>query len=158
MSAYMKDRKALIIYLLSGLFLLLDRWLKWQALHAWATPKLINRFLGWDPFFNPGVAFSLPVPWWATSVFTVPVLAVIAYALVRSVSRIAYRVPEQHDMRYAIRDTGLAFIFTGALSNLIDRLLYHVTVDYFLILTAVINVADVLIVVGFVMYSMSRKK
>ena len=49
-------------------------------------------------------------------------------------------------------------VFTGALSNLIDRMVYGYTVDYFLILTGVINLADVMIVAGFVIYFVDRKK
>ena len=59
--------------------------------------------------------------------------------------------------RYGLRATGYALIFFGALSNLFDRLLYHHTVDYLLIFTAVINLADVMIVGGFVIYFLMIK-
>ena len=46
----------------------------------------------------------------------------------------------------------MTLIFAGALSNFFDRVFIRATVDYFLLLTGIINLADVLIVVGFVLY------
>ena len=48
-------------------------------------------------------------------------------------------------------------VLAGALSNLIDRIVYGHTVDYVLIFTGVINLADVMIVGGFVVYFLMMK-
>ncbi len=159
----MFQRKA-PIYVLSGLFLIFDRFLKWQALHGWSKQVLVNKFFGWEPFLNPGIAFGLPVPWWVTTLFTVPILVLIAWGVKReartmdSITHNAELTAQVSVIRYELRVMGLVFIFVGALSNLIDRLVYHVTVDFFLVLTGIINVADCLIVVGFLMYSMAGRK
>lgn len=42
----------------------------------------------------------------------------------------------------------LAFIASGAISNLIDRIVYSATIDYIRILGSVINMADILIILG----------
>jgi len=52
----------------------------------------------------------------------------------------------------------LSLATAGALSNLIDRVVYGHTVDYILIFTGIINLADVLIVVGIVGYVYYSRK
>lgn len=44
------------------------------------------------------------------------------------------------------------FLFVGAASNLIDRLIYGYVIDYFRIATGIINIADLLIATGFTLY------
>lgn len=91
---------------------------------------------------NNGVAFGLPLPIVLVSALTVPLVGVMVWLMIR-----AYR----RDTREALfQAMGLLSIITGALSNLIDRVLYHETVDYFLIFTGVINVADIMIILGFI--------
>lgn len=137
--------RLLLIILVSGLFLFLDRLFKYLSLHNWSNSHLVNKFLGWQPSLNAGLAFSLPMPSMVTIILTVPIIAIVIYLL--------YKQRQQFPLNLA-----LAFIATGALSNLWDRLAYRHTVDYFLILTAIINIADVMITVGFVLYLLGRKK
>jgi lipoprotein signal peptidase len=151
--------RRLFMIVICGFLFVLDRFLKWQALHEWSNDFLLNRFFGWHPFLNPGVAFGLPVPTSVVVVLTIPILFLLAYLFWQT--HIPYpvsRIPvdrahgESWGTGYGLRVMGYPLIFAGALSNLLDRILYNHTVDYFLILTAVINLADVMIVVGFVIY------
>ena len=50
-----------------------------------------------------------------------------------------------------------SILLVGAISNLLDRIIYHQVIDYFLIGTAIINLGDVLIVGGLVIYLFSLK-
>lgn len=147
-----KRRTLLYGIFISGVFLYIDQWLKWQSLHAWDTPVFVTSWFGWLPFLNEGVAFGLPLPITFVSMLTIPLLVVLFMGLVR-----AYR----HDVIAArMQLWGYMAIITGALSNLYDRLVYQKTVDYLLISTGVINLADIAIVVGFIAlsYSFSKQK
>ena len=68
---------------------------------------------------------------------------------VKQVSRNTYHVT--HNTEHEARNTcllSLILIISGALSNFIDRILFGATIDYIRIFTGVINLADVMIVVG----------
>jgi len=49
-------------------------------------------------------------------------------------------------------------ILNGAVSNLIDRIAYGYVVDYFDFVTGIINIADVMIVVGLGIYLFTSLK
>ena len=150
-----------------GFLFLADRYLKWQALYEWGNDYLLNRFFGWHPFLNPGVAFSIPVPSWLIIALTLPILCLLGYLLLNEffhVARSTQHVAGELDYKilsaqngYVLRVMCYGLIFFGALSNLIDRVLYGYTIDYFLILTGVINLADVMIALGFVIYFVYSK-
>lgn len=125
---------------ISGVFLCLDQGLKWLSLHAWTERIIVGKWFGWYPFMNSGVAFGLPVPIVLVSVVTFPLVGVLVWLLVR-----AYR----RDLQLQV--LGFTSIIAGASSNLVDRLIHNQTVDYFLVFTGVINVADILIILGFIL-------
>jgi len=133
-----------VTILLGGVFLLLDQMLKYLALHSFNPEHTYLGVVGWKPFLNPGVAFSLPVPQIVILLFTFPVLLLLAFLIYQS-----FVQPEKNSPGLNL---ALSLVFFGALSNLIDRLLYQHTVDYMLIFTAVLNLADVMIVAGFLIY------
>jgi len=135
----------LLITIVSGFFLFLDQLLKYFSLRFWTDSNLLNSFLGWQPSLNGGIAFSLPVPLIISIVLTIPIVAIIIYLF--------YKHHNQFPINFA-----LLLILGGALSNLFDRIVYNHTVDYFLLLTAVINIADVMIAAGFAIYLLSKKK
>ena len=139
----------LVILLLGGVLFSLDRWLKWQTLYTWDSSNLIHKWFGWFPFHNPGIAFGLPVPGWLQILLTTPVLIVLIVLFVKNISS-----PESK----LLKTLAFSFVFAGALSNLIDRVLYNFTVDYLLIVKSIINLADVLVVVGFLIYFLQLKK
>lgn len=158
-----------------GLFLLADRLLKFWANSGGSAPRLVGRWLGWQPFFNQGVAFSLPVPNGVTIVLTVVILGVLigkvwqlgkAARRETSVNRqpttANSKVSSQSFPCLLLTDYCLLFIaycliLTGALSNFYDRIFYQHTVDYLLVFTGVFNLADVMIVMGGILYLKSQR-
>jgi len=133
-----KKVRVLILIIASGLFLL-DRILKWLSLHD-SAPYLINKWLGWQPFLNTGIAFGIPVPNILTVFLSILILGVVFYLIIAGTNR------------NTVNFFALILIFAGALSNLIDRIWIANTVDYFLTFTSLFNLADVFIVGGFVLY------
>lgn len=122
---------------MSGLFFVVDQLAKWFAVaHPNATYYLIQPWLGWELFRNPGIAFGIPLP----QIIVIPLTVLI---LVGGLVYIAKK-----EQRTAHMILGTSLIIFGALSNLVDRLVYGETIDYIRIVTSVINLADVMIVVG----------
>ena len=140
----MRFKKLVLAVIVCGLFLIGDQVLKWQAWHGWGGAKLVGGMFGWQPFFNYGVAFGFPLPNWLVVLFTIPILVFLIYLIVR-----------QGNLKNKI---GLILIFTGAVSNLVDRIFLHHTVDYLRFFTGVINLADVLIGIGFVLIFLRKKE
>lgn len=142
-------KKARLIILLSGLFLFVDQFLKWQSTHSWSTPNLIWKYFGWEPFANTGVAFSLPIPNQLTILITLPIIFLVSYLFFTEYKK---QTP----------DFGLLLawfvILTGAISNFTDRVLYSFVVDYIRIFTAVINLADIMIVFGLGIYMLKLSR
>lgn len=134
----MKIKDHLIIYtLISGLFLFLDQILKYLAR---TNPDFTFYFwkpmLGWEYFANTGIAFSIPVPNWLVILIT-PIILILFVSLI-------LKAKKKSNLFYL----ALLLIIMGAISNFIDRILFSATIDYLRILTGIINLADVMIVVG----------
>ncbi len=131
----MGDRRTRLIFLfgISGFLFLLDQYIKYFFFHHANTSFLYTRWLGWQYFQNSGIAFSVPFSRLFLLLFTPLVLCWLLYALVR------------------YKYVGFFLIFIGALSNFVDRAWHGFTIDYFRIFTSIINMSDVLIVVGAVM-------
>jgi len=139
----MSIKKAHLIILLSGLFLLSDQFLKWLSTHKWNASYLLWNRVGWEPFANTGVAFSLPIPNQVTIFITLPIIFLVAYLLITELKKPA------GDFRLLL---AWSAIFCGATSNFVDRLFYSYVRDYFIIGTAIINLADIMIVFGLGIY------
>ncbi len=137
------------ILLLCGFFLLIDQALKWLALNRWTQPRLLNRFFGWEPFHNPGIAFGVPIPTSLVLALTLPILMALAFFIYKKI-----RVSNDSHLEVA----ALGLLLVGALSNTVDRLRFSFTVDYFRIAYSIFNLADVLILLGFVIYLLGQKK
>lgn len=124
-------------FLLCGSFFVVDRLFKALVLkfpeHTW---YLWKPWLGWEYFQNTGVAFGLPLPWYFAFFYTPIFLLLIFF----------YYKKQNHPTMLSF--LGLLFLCFGAISNLIDRIQYHITIDYFRIFTSIINVADIMIVLG----------
>lgn len=138
-----------IILIANGLFLLTDQILKWQAVHNWTTSKLISPYFGWQIFLNKGVAFGLPLSNNLTIIITLPMVALIAYLFLRELNK-----KESFSANVLL---AWSMVLVGAISNLLDRIIYHQVIDYFLIGTAIINISDLLIVGGLVIYLLDIK-
>jgi len=134
----MQNKTRLILYgITGGFFLFLDQILKYFAkANSEFSFYIWKNWLGWEYFENLGVAFSLPLPAWLMIVLTPLILVGLLVWLGKKKNKTNYFY------------LGIILIFSGAVSNFIDRILFGFTIDYIRILTGVINLADVLIVVG----------
>lgn len=135
---------------LSGVFLLSDRFFKWQALYEWTRPVLWGEKFGWEPFLNKGIAFGIILPPYFIFIFTASIILSVLYLF--------YMHFKEAPANYRTRAlAGLMLVVTGAVSNLADRLIYGYTVDYLRIYSSVLNLADFFIIFGFVLYFASLK-
>lgn len=139
----MHFKKVRSLFIISGLFLLLDQWLKWQATHAWNNSYLLFPHFGWELFRNTGAAFGLPLGNKPIIFFTVIIMGLVLHLLLKEVKK------ESAD---SVLLLAWSLILGGAISNLADRLLYSFVIDYFVLGTAIINVADIMIVTGLGIY------
>ncbi len=145
----LSTRSPLIYIAGSGFFVGLDQTCKYLSLHAWNEPNLINHWLGWRPFLNPGIAFSLPLPNWLIISLSVPIISLL-FSLFLKHWRLAH-ISVSHPVS-SLYLWAIALLCGGALSNLFDRIVYHHTVDYIMIFTSIFNIADLLILLGGVLY------
>lgn len=129
----LKNRQMFLFF--GGFLFALDQACKYVArTHPEVSVYILKPWLGWEFFANPGIGFSLPFPNAILIIATPIILLIILYFLGQK--------------KHELFSLSLILIFAGALSNFIDRLLFAVTIDYIRIATAVINIADLLIVAG----------
>lgn len=138
--------KTAYLFFVGGLFFIIDQVLKYFSRNIWTEKKLLSTFFGWYPFENMGVAFGIPVP----SIITITLSFVVLFLLI-------YLFKHSTQSNY-LHKLGLVLIICGATSNLIDRILFGFTTDYLLLLTGVINLADIMIVGGFGLFVFVKKK
>ena len=130
----------------SGFLFCLDQTLKYVARTNPHKDLMLFPGFGWEFYANPGIAFGIPFPQAVLLVLTPIVLLGLLTLL------LAYGRKEP------IHGAALLLIFFGALSNLIDRFLFEVTVDYFRIFTSIINLADLMIVTGIFLLLFTEKQ
>jgi len=145
----MNYRKArLLIIISSGLFLLTDQFLKWQAIHNWTKPNLIFPYFGWQVFLNKNAAFGLPIANGLVIALTIPIALLIGYVFFQELKK-EYFSP--------ILLLAWSLLLAGGISNLIDRIFYGQVIDYFLIGTAIINIGDIMIATGLGLFLLSLR-
>lgn len=128
-------------FLLAGLLFLLDRGLKLLIL---SSETIGWPHLAWEYFENPGIAFGIPIPVSIVIVLTpIILILLLGEAERRSTSHIWY---------------AWYVVFFGALSNLVDRVVYGFVIDYLRIGTSIINLADILVLVGIAWFLFPRKE
>lgn len=131
----MRKLHPFLIFILGGVLFFIDRGLKYFAFsHPHFASYLWRPWFGWEYFENHGVAFGIPLPWFAAFLYTPIILAFVIWY---------YKKKKNKMLLLAI-----ILISFGALSNLIDRIQYHITIDYFRIFTSIINISDIMIVLG----------
>jgi len=122
-----------------------DRATKQYALGHWQHKQEVNQFLSWQLVFNRGVTagmFHTENSFWfmLLSIFVACVASILAaYAY--------FRWKEQHSI------FGEIIVLSGAISNLIDRVVYGGVIDFIVISYGdwyfpVFNIADSCIVIG----------
>ena len=131
-----KDHLLKIYALISVFFLLLDQLFKYIArTNPYLKIPFGTKWIGWEYFSNTGVAFSIPFPNLILIIIT-PIIIIFLVHFLTKQKKISWS------------SFGILLIIAGAISNLIDRILFATTIDYFRILTGVINLGDVIIVAG----------
>lgn len=117
----------------------LDRWIKWYVIHhPEAFFSVLGDWLYFAGYINTDMAFSLPLITWVYYPLVTIVMAVLLF--------VGYRAARHGQWA----DGGIIlFIFAGAISNMLDRFLYHGVVDYITVsFWSVFNLADIFIVVA----------
>ncbi len=131
----MQKKIHLISLLIGGFFLLLDQILKYFFFHSHFSWYIFKPWIGLEYFENTGIAFSIPLPSSVVILFTPFLLMGILFLFFQKNTS-------------QKKSLALALIFSGAISNFIDRIFFNFTIDYLRLFTSIFNIADVLIVVG----------
>jgi len=135
MSSREKDR---LLILSGGLFLILtDQTLKYLARTNQAAGLTWKNLIGWEFFANSGIAFNIPFPAIVLNILTPLIIFYLIVLLLKS---------DKNKFRFL----ALTLIISGALSNYLDRILFGVTIDYLRFFTSIINLADIIILIGVV--------
>jgi signal peptidase II len=140
----MKQNTRLWLILLCGCFFGFDRLLKYVAqTYQTDTYYLISHMVGWEFFANPGIAFGISFP-------LIPLLIITPLIL-----WFFFRT-QKHATTWS--HIGFALVCVGALSNMIDRVLYRYVIDYLRVITSMFNFADVYILVGVIILVQQQQK
>lgn len=128
-----------------------DRVLKYLAVTTIDKSREVITSIFWFGYYpNDGIGFGIPVPSLPTFIILIVVIVGIAYWMF---------LGWQSQHRNIIWGTTL--IFVGALSNLIDRIIYGHVVDYLNLFNwSIFNIADLMIFcgVGMILFSWWRKE
>ena len=105
--------------------LVLDQWTKWlvdqkMALHE--SIPLIDNFLALTYVRNKGAAFGI----FADSDFRIPFFVSVSLAAIFGIAWFYRKIAE--DQR--LLQWALALVFSGAIGNLVDRILYGEVIDF----------------------------
>ncbi len=124
------------IFLMIAIFFIADRYLKLLALNS--TPlqpvNLIGDFFSYSFSANYYMAFSLPLGGWLLNIIILIIIALLIYY-------IFYLILNKKFQKIHI--TLLTIILLGAISNMLDRLLYGYVIDYLdLKYFTIFNLAD----------------
>lgn len=140
-----KHTRTFLAFALGGCFLFVDQVLKYVAFHhPEYTKYIIDPWLGWEYFENPGIAFSLPFP--------NALLLILTPIIVLGLAMLFVKTSKEAKLSFQL---GVALVIGGAISNFADRVLHAFTIDYLRILTSIINIADIMIVAGAILLATS---
>lgn len=132
------------LILLSGCLFGFDQALKYLAqTHQTYTWYLVDGTIGWEFFANPGIAFGISFP-------LIPLLIITPLIL-----WFFFRTQRQTT---AWSQIGFALVCVGALSNMIDRVIYGYVIDYLRLITSMFNLADVYILIGVIILLQQQRK
>lgn len=142
----MIPKNRLLAYTLGGFLFCFDQTFKYLARTNPENILVWKKIIGWEYYENTGVAFNLPLPN-SLVVFATPIIifGIISFLLKKKNKNFLY-------------SPGTPLIILGAISNYIDRIIFGFTIDYVRILTSIINMADIMIVVGVLFFLLESKK
>jgi signal peptidase II len=138
-----KSQKNFLIVTLISLFVLLaDQCTKLIALKYFEkSVPVIGDFLKMEQSFNPGIAFGIPV--------NPRLILILSVIIVLFLIRIAATEFKFDELKTQI---GFAFILSGALGNILDRLIRAEVIDFInFSFWPSFNLADLFIVVGVIL-------
>lgn len=140
----MNQQVRLVLIFAGGFFLLADRIFKYLSQTFFSAPALLNKYAGWFPSSNGGIAFGLLLPR-----FLIILLSIIFIIILARIFK------KNSD---PLTRAGIFLMIIGAFSNLIDRVFFGHTLDYLLLYMSIFNLADVMIVTGAVVCIVSSLK
>ncbi len=147
----LKPKTIYWVSIINLLFFIIDRALKYLAATTIDESREVIKSIFWFGYYpNDGIGFGIPVPSLPTFIILIVVLAGIAYWMF-----LGWR-SQQINIIW-----GTTLIFVGALSNLIDRMIYGHVVDYLNLFDwSIFNIADLMIFIGVgaVLFSWWHKK
>lgn len=118
-------------------FFVLDRTLKYLVLNGVKKVFFIKLFL----FKNKGIALGIPLFYNLFYFILFLIFCWMVFNLIKSFQE-----------KKTIKAFSLEVILIGAISNLIDRVNYGAVIDYFSIPFAVLNLSDLMIFLGIVIF------
>lgn len=126
--------------LLTLLLLGLDQGSKYYFRNVFSGPVEILPDVGFQLAYNTGIAFSLPVGTWVTIPLTLVVIGLLLWQLWKS-------------SLSGLTRFALCLILTGAIGNLIDRVLFAAVTDFISIYSfPIFNLADSFVTLGVVLF------
>jgi len=136
------QKNSLIVTLISLLALLADQCTKLLALEYFEKPvSVIGDFLQMELSFNPGIAFGIPI--------NPRVILILSVIIVLFLIKIAATEFKFDELKTQI---GFALILSGALGNILDRLIRGEVVDFINFnFWPSFNLADLFIVGGVIL-------
>jgi len=145
-----KFKKIVLLVSLSFDFFILESLIKYYFLNK--IPQegfyLFGKILQIIYTPNQNVAFSLPLPQMFTIVIVILILMVLSY--------IWWQILIKGKLSQLL---GISLVILGALSNLLDRLIFGYVIDYLnIFIWPIFNLADVMIVGGIFIYILSEFK
>lgn len=136
----------LLSLILGGFFLCLDQIIKHFFLaHTSFSFYIIKPWLGLEYFENPGIAFGIPLPNAVVLILTPLVIFLLLILFFKPTTK-------------SLHSWAFSCIIAGAISNFVDRIFFDFTVDYIRIFTSILNIGDILIVVGALLLLSSELK
>ena len=142
----------MFLIIIIAAIIVLDQWSKWAiktSFNLYESKPVIQDFLHFTYVTNDGMAFGLSFPGGKH------ILLVMTILLTGFIIGFLWKEREGHPLvKY-----GLALILSGAVGNLIDRLLYGKVVDFLDLMIGdfhwyIFNVADSSVTIGMVLFIM----
>ncbi len=129
----------------------LDQLTKWVARNNWNEEVELSSFFSLKFVENEGIAFSLPVAQYIIVPFTILVLIWLGVEIYKNLN-----ITSNNNLKLLL-SYAYAFIFSGAIGNLIDRLIYGKVTDFLSFWDfPVFNLADSWITIGVILFIFSE--
>lgn len=130
----------MLLFVVAAIFCL-DRLIKYLALHYTTDGVFLfsPHFIRFELHKNFGIIANFPLPKFLIIAVSLLIIAFLIFSLLKTPNKKT--------------KIALALIIAGALSNLVDRIIYGYVIDYALILdTSYINLSDLLILAGIIVF------